>query len=270
MKSLFVFALLLVAVSANIPRGQRVVGGDIAAVGQFPYAVGLITRINILLTGQCSGSLVSANYILTAARCVSGVSSAVAVFAGVRINDATEQGQVRITIDAARFKIHPQYEAEPDIFDVALLHLPLPVPFSERVRPVRLPNLRQIEASFAGQQATFIGWGRFGEGTTNSDVLRFGRAQVITTLACRINLPTNTIDDAHVCTDGANSSPCQGDVGAPLTIVDADGITTQIGVFSFISILGCESGRAAVHTRMSSYLTWIGQNSDVEIRDNFA
>ncbi|XP_050096691.1 collagenase-like [Anopheles aquasalis] len=267
MKSLFVFALLLVAVSANIPRGQRVVGGDLATVGQFPYAVGLITRINILLTGQCSGSLVSANYILTAARCVSGIQNAVAVFAGVRINDPTEQGQVRITVD--RFKIHPQYESEPDIYDVALIELPLPVPFSDRVRPVRLPNLRQVEATFVGQQGTYIGWGRFGEGTANSDALRFGRAQIISTLACRISLPTNTIVDEHVCTDGANSSPCQGDFGAPLTIVDADGITTQIGVFSFISILGCESGRAAVHTRMSSYLTWIGQNSDVEIRDNF-
>lgn len=186
---------------------------------------------------------------------------------GLRINEANEPGAVRITV--TDFIIHPQYEAEPDVFDVALVRLPLPVPFSDNIRPVRLPNLRQVEATFNGQQATVTGWGRFGEGTANSEVLRFGRSQVISTLACRLSLPTNTILDQHVCTDGANSSPCQGDVGAPLTIVDADGITTQIGVFSFISILGCESGRAAVHTRMSSYLTWIGDNSDVEIRDGF-
>uniref|UniRef100_A0A182QV72 Peptidase S1 domain-containing protein n=1 Tax=Anopheles farauti TaxID=69004 RepID=A0A182QV72_9DIPT len=267
MKSLFVFALLLVAAAAYAPRDQRVVGGNVATLGQFPYAVGLITRINILLTGQCAGSLVSANFILTAGRCVSGIQSAVAVLGGLRINDASEPGQVRITV--TDFIVHPEYESQPDIFDVALVRLPLPVPFSDRVRPVRLPNLRQVEATFNGQQATYLGWGRFGEGTTNSEELRFGRAQVISTLACRINLPTNTIVDEHVCTDGADSSPCQGEFGAPLTVVDADGITTQIGVFSFISILGCESGRAAVHTRMSSYLTWIGANSDVEIRDNF-
>ncbi|XP_053674813.1 collagenase-like [Anopheles nili] len=267
MKSLFVFALLLVAVTAFAPRDKRVVGGDLATVGQFPYTVGLITRINILLTGQCAGSLVSANFILTAGRCISGIQSAVAVLGGLRIEDASEPGQLRVTV--TDFIVHPQYEEEPDIFDVGLVRLPLPVPFSDRVRPVRLPNLRQVEATFVGQQATVTGWGRFGEGTTTSQDLRFGRSQVISTLACRINLPTNTILDEHVCTDGANSSPCQGEFGAPLTIVDADGITTQIGVFSFISILGCESGRAAVHTRMSSYLTWIGQNSDVEIRDNF-
>ncbi|KFB47106.1 AGAP006676-PA-like protein [Anopheles sinensis] len=267
MKSLFVFALLLVAVTAYATPDRRVVGGELATVGQFPYTVGLITRINILLTSQCAGSLISENFILTGGRCVSGIQSAVAVFGGLRINDASEPGALRVTV--TDFILHPNYETEPDIFDVALIRTPLPVPLSDRVRPVRLPNRRQVTGSFLNQQATVTGWGRFGQGTANSEELRFARSQVISTLACRLSLPTNTILDEHVCTDGANNSPCQGDFGAPLTIVDVDGVTTQIGVFSFISILGCESGRAAVHTRMSSYLDWIGQNSDVVIRDDF-
>uniref|UniRef100_A0A182YD47 Peptidase S1 domain-containing protein n=1 Tax=Anopheles stephensi TaxID=30069 RepID=A0A182YD47_ANOST len=81
MRSLFVFALLLVAVAAVVPRDQRVVGSELATVGQFPYTVGLITRINLLLTGQCAGSLVSANFILTAARCVAGPAIAPSVLA---------------------------------------------------------------------------------------------------------------------------------------------------------------------------------------------
>lgn len=74
MKSLAVLAVLVAAVSASIIpyRDQRVIGGNTADLGQFPYAVGLITRINILLSGQCSGSLISANFILTSASCVSG------------------------------------------------------------------------------------------------------------------------------------------------------------------------------------------------------
>ncbi|XP_055526964.1 chymotrypsin-like elastase family member 2A [Wyeomyia smithii] len=162
----------------------------------------------------------------------------------------------------------------PYAFDVALVILPIPVTLSVTIFPVRLPNRRQVEATFVGQQATFMGWGRFGDGTTNSDVLRFGRSQVISNLACTVSLITNTILSEHICTEGfdlsaGRGSPCQGDSGAPLTIVDADGITTLIGVFSFHSILGCDSGRAVVFTRMSAYLDWIADNSDVTIRDDF-
>ncbi|XP_001843410.2 collagenase [Culex quinquefasciatus] len=274
MKSLAVLAVLVAAVSASIipDRDQRVIGGNTADLGQFPYAVGLITRINILLSGQCSGSLISANFILTSASCVSGIQSAVAVMGGLAINNPTEPGQVRMTV--TQFVVHSGFEENGEVFDVALARLPSAVSFSDNLRPVRLPNRRQVDNLFTNQQGTFIGWGRFGEGTTNSEVLRFGRSTVISNLACRLSLPTNTILDENICTNGLDSatnqaSPCQGDSGAPLTVTDADGITTQIGVFSFHSILGCDSGRAAVFTRMSAYLDWIAANSDVVIRDDF-
>lgn len=54
-----------------------------------------------------------------------------------------------------------------------------------------------------------------------------------------------------------------------MTIRDADGITTQIGVASFISTLGCTIGIPGGFTRLSQYLEWIGANSDVVIRDGF-
>lgn len=191
---------------------------------------------------------------------------------GLRLQDSSEPGQVRMTI--TQFIVHNGFIEGTDDFDVAFAVLPIPITFTETIRPVRLPNRRQVESTFVGQQGTFMGWGRFGEGTTNSDVLRFGRSQVITNISCRLSLPTNPILDENICTDGFDAAanrgaPCQGDSGAPLTITDADGLTTLIGVFSFHSILGCDSGRATVYTRMSAYLDWIENNSDVVIRDNF-
>ncbi|XP_058457231.1 collagenase-like [Malaya genurostris] len=274
MKFVIVLLVLVATVSAISPAGlnSRITQSDVATLGQFPYAAGLITRINLLLSGQCSGSLLSSRYILTSASCINGIQSAVAVLGGLFINDSTEPGQYRMTV--TEFIVHSGYEEDSENFDVALVVLPSPVTISERIAPVRLPNRRQVEASFERQQGTFMGWGRFGNGTSNSEELRFGRSQVITNLACRISLVTSTILDEHICTagtddDAGNGSPCQGDSGAPLTIVDADGITTQIGVFSFHSTLGCNSGRAAVFTRMSAYLNWIEENSDVVIRDDF-
>ncbi|XP_062540752.1 transmembrane protease serine 9-like [Armigeres subalbatus] len=275
MKSLIAIVLLLVAVATAsvVPqKEERIIGGSIASAGQFPYAVGLITRINVLMSGQCAGSLLSNRFILTSASCVSGIQSAVAVIGGLNINDASEAGQVRQTV--TQFIVHNGYIEGTDDFDVAFAVLPIPISFTDNIRPVRLPNRRQVEATFVGQQGTFMGWGRFGDGTSNSDVLRFGRSQVITNLSCRLSLPTNSILDEHICTEGLDTtagrgSPCQGDSGAPLTVVDADGITTLVGVFSFHSILGCDGGRAAVFTRISAYLDWIQNNSDIVIQDNF-
>uniref|UniRef100_A0A182JLM5 Uncharacterized protein n=1 Tax=Anopheles atroparvus TaxID=41427 RepID=A0A182JLM5_ANOAO len=269
---LWIAAIGLVGVVSGGPveeqRNGRVVGGALAATGQFPYAVGLVTHTtSVIFTGRCAGSLVSANYVLTAASCVQSATSAFAYIGGLRMDDQPEAGRERLLIE--RFVLHSSFVDGGENFDVALGRLPRSVTFSDRIRPIRLPNRRQVQATFAGQLGTVFGWGRFGSGISNSVELRFARAAVLTNLACRVNLPTNTITDAHMCTDGALGGPCPGDNGAPLTIVDADGITTQIGVFSFNSILGCESDRAAVYTRMSSYLDWIGLNSDVVIRDDF-
>ncbi|XP_035790035.1 collagenase-like [Anopheles albimanus] len=265
--SLTILAVDPVASLTVHPTRARVVGGALASAGQFPYAVGLITHSTSIFTGRCAGSLVSANYVLTAASCVQSATSAFAYLGGLRVDDAAEAGRERLLIE--RFILHSSFVEDGENYDVALGQLPRSVTFTDRIRPIRLPNLRQVQATFAGQQGTVFGWGRFGSGISNSPELRFGRAEVLTNLACRLNLPTNTILDAHMCTDGSVSSPCAGDNGAPLTIVDADGITTQIGVFSFNSVLGCEAGRAAVYTRLSAYLEWIGANSDVVIRDNF-
>ncbi|XP_058065999.1 collagenase-like [Anopheles bellator] len=271
-KALLIGAILWIVgcdAVASLPGhpNERVVGGDLATVGQFPYAVGLITHSTSIFTGRCAGSLVSSNYVLTAASCVQSATSAFAYIGGLRMDDQPQQGQERLLIE--RFILHSSFVDGGDSFDVALGQLPRSVASTDRIRPIRLPNMRQVQATFAGQQGTVFGWGRFGSGISNSAELRFGRAEVLTNLACRINLPTNTILDVHMCTDGAASSPCAGDNGAPLTIVDADGITTQIGVFSFNSILGCDAGRAAVYTRLSAYLGWIGENSDVVIREDY-
>ncbi|KAL1401459.1 hypothetical protein pipiens_001951 [Culex pipiens pipiens] len=261
MKSLVltIAACIAVALATPVEKNQRIFNGELAEAGQFPYAVGLIVP-----AGICGGSLVSPNYVLTAAQCIAGIASATVIISSLRIFDVEDPGQIRL--EATQFLVHPGYEIAPGIFDVALIRLPQAV---TSVRPIRLPNLRQVESTFVGQQATIVGWGSMGQGAAQSSYLRFARSPVITTLSCRTGLPTQQITDQHICTNSEQNSPCQGDNGGPLTITDADGITTQIGMFSFNSILGCESNRPAVYTRMSSYLNWIGDNSDVEIRDNF-
>ncbi|XP_053687248.1 collagenase-like [Sabethes cyaneus] len=274
MKFLLVLPFLAALASVNIAfeRNQRIIGSELATSGQFPYAVGIITQINPLFNGRCSGSLLSTSYILTSAACLMGIVSAVAVLGALRINDPTEPETLRVTV--RQFIRHSGYELDGENFDIALIVLPSAITFTDKIQPIRLPNRQKTEDALVGQQGTFVGWGEFGEGNVLSPDLRFGRAPVITNMACTVSLPTRTILDEHICTSGFNdtdsqSSPCRGDSGAPLTVLGEDGIPTQIGLFTFHSSFGCITRLPAVFTRLSSYLDWIEENSDVEVGAGF-
>lgn len=152
-----------------------------------------------------------------------------------------------------------------------MIRLVRPVIFSANINIVRLPNRRQQTVSFENQQAAISGWGATESGIIGVDTvrhLRVGFAQVISQAACRIRFP-NSSSDHTLCIDGTNVNFCVGDFGGPVTVRDADGITTQIGIASFTQVTGCTRGFPGGMTRISFYLEWINQNSDVIIRDDF-
>ena len=194
-----------------------------------------------------------------------GRFSAFAVLGSLKYQDPNEEGQVRILCE--KFVFHDKFQEKPDVYDLAILTLSRPVQFNDRIQPIRLPSWRQAEQSFLGQETTIIGWGRY-KGSSRSPDLRFGKADVIGSAACKLSLPTSYIDPLHICTSGSVSSPCLGDNGGAVTILEADLKPTQLGVYVFGSVLGCEGGRAAVHVKLTSHLKWIEDNSNVKIRDD--
>lgn len=150
-----------------------------------------------------------------------------------------------------------------------MVRLVRPVTFGPTINAVRLPNRRQVTSTFENQQARISGWGT--PGTGEAAPIRFLRVafgQVISQAACRVRFP-NSSSGSTLCIDGTSQNICNGDFGGPMTIQDADAITTQIGIGSFINVFGCTFGFPGGFTRVSFYLEWIGQNSDVVIRDSF-
>lgn len=102
-----------------------------------------------------------------------------------------------------------------------------------------------------------------------SQTLQFARVNIMTNLACRARFPTTDILSEHICADGESGGPCTGDTGGPLSIVEADGITTQVGVISFGLGLTCEAVWPSVYMRTTEFLAWIERNTDGEISENW-
>jgi len=97
--------------------------------------------------------------------------------------------------------------------------------------------------------------------------LRFVDVTVITNAECA-NFYGDYATANTICTDasGGTATTCNGDVGGPLVITEADGEVTEVGIFSFDSSLGCESGYPAGFTRVTQYLNWLETNAGVTIR----
>jgi secreted trypsin-like serine protease len=107
---LFVALLSLVAAvaAAEIGVGGRISGGEVASRNQFPYMVGLFVGLDTTASSVCGGSVVSANFVLTAAHCVFGRTQMIGVFGGTNIMDANQPGQLRLIL--TNFIIHPNYD----------------------------------------------------------------------------------------------------------------------------------------------------------------
>uniref|UniRef100_A0A182PHM0 Peptidase S1 domain-containing protein n=1 Tax=Anopheles epiroticus TaxID=199890 RepID=A0A182PHM0_9DIPT len=240
----------------------RIVGGSIATAGQIPYQVAVLSDLE---SGQalCGGVLLSNNFVLTAGVCVENTSGGVIVLGALNLQNEAEAGQVRVTFTAADVRLHEEFLAVIFRNNIAVIRLSEPVTFSDRIQPVRIPAASDVR-TFAGSLATVSGFGRTSDSSTSfSDVLRYVRNPIMTNADCFATAWGGLIDGQKMCLHYMEArAPCDGDVGGPLTVVDA-GSTLLVGLYSFGSVLGCESDWPAVFVRITFYRQWIVANTDV-------
>jgi secreted trypsin-like serine protease len=219
---------------ANPRLSSRIINGDIAGSRQFPYMAGVLLHFD---TGNsfCGGSLISRKFVLTAANCVHLVPSA-----SILLGASNMFGNIEINVRVERIRVHPEYSVDESLNDIATLEMRQEVTLSETVNLVRLPNRRQVQTTFENQQGLVAGWGRTsGSGTQPipTQFLRTLGSSIITNTSCRLRFPAY-ITASNICTDASTGTPCSGDQGGPLMIVEADGRRTQVGIFSYQFSLG--------------------------------
>lgn len=129
---------------------RRILDGEIADANEYPYMAGVMLHFDTT-NSWCGGSLISRNFVLTAAKCVHIVPSASVLLGASNMHNVGEN------IRVSQIRVHPQFVLDDSINDIATLELSRPADLSSTINLVRLPNRRQVQSTFENQQATILG-----------------------------------------------------------------------------------------------------------------
>ncbi|XP_066986717.1 serine proteinase stubble-like [Macrobrachium rosenbergii] len=235
----------------------RIVGGQTTTVNEFPWQVGLTSTTGT--KPYCGGSIVSNQWIVTAANCVNGVAaSSVNVVVGEHNWATTSESTVTKRILASQIIIHPSYILSSVDNDIALIKLATPITFQpdNKIAPVCLPDAGNL---YENVNAVITGWGTTTFGGIQPNELQKVTVPTLTNTQCRLSYGiaiTANMICAGLLTGGKDT--CQGDAGGPLITPGntAQTFNVMIGVASWG--YGCAlPNYPGVYTRVTNYLSWI-------------
>ncbi|MCB0211676.1 MAG: trypsin-like serine protease [Anaerolineae bacterium] len=249
------------------PIKPQIVGGQVADPGEYPWQVAIIDASSTNpYNGQfCGGSLIDAEWVLTASHCVvsgGSVTSPGSINVVVGINNLTDgptSGSKGQRLAVVQVIPHPNFNETTLDKDVALLHLAAPATLNTTVKTIGVVGPGDSALFEAGDTATITGWGTTSEGGSGSNALREVSVPIVSNATCNSSSSyggqiTSNMLCAGLAAGGKDA--CQGDSGGPLIVPNGSGGWLQAGIVSWGT--GCaRPDLYGVYTRVSQFKSWI-------------
>uniref|UniRef100_A0A3B4AQP6 pancreatic elastase II n=1 Tax=Periophthalmus magnuspinnatus TaxID=409849 RepID=A0A3B4AQP6_9GOBI len=248
------FAILALFVAGAYGCGQstfppvlsRVVGGNDARKHSWPWQVSLqYSAPSGNWYHTCGGTLISDQWVLTAAHCIG--EKKYRVYLG-KHSMRNKQEPDSIAISPSKLFTHPEYDSWKIRNDIALIKLSTPVTFTDV-----LPH---------GQPCYVTGWGHLETIGPMADILQQALLPVVKHEICSTpDWMGGMVTTNNICAGGdGKRGGCKGDSGGPLNCQGKDGSWEVHGVVSFCSSFGCNYHRKpTVFTRVSAYMDWLNR-----------
>jgi len=234
---------------ASAPSGQ-IVNGDDATECAWRW------QASLQKSGRpfCGGTLVTPEWVLTAAHCVSKPDFDV-TFGDYNTSARSSRQQKR---SAAEVYQHPSYTSRPTRWDYALVKLDSPVEINECVGTACLPE----ENIPAGSKCWITGWGTLQAGGSTPQILQEAEVDIISNEDCvtKFGYSGSLIDESMICAQGRSADgkirdACQGDSGGPL-VCESNGKWSVYGATSWGR--GCAGANyPGVWARVSEVNDWV-------------
>ncbi|CAL1683639.1 unnamed protein product [Lasius platythorax] len=245
---LIIFCLTLIGSASCLE--SRIIGGTSTTIDKHPYQVSLHYNGKLV----CGGSIISKQWILTAAHCV--LYKKPALFKVRVASSYHDEGGTLIT-NISLIIPHEWFDEDTYDYDVALIKLPTPLSLGRNAKIVTLatPSIN-IKT---GSNAIVSGWGKSTNGES-SKVLQTLKIPTFDQKACqkiyaRYRIVTPNMLCAGYTTGGKDT--CQGDSGGPLVYN-----SVQIGIVSW-GAQCASAGYPGVYTRISTIRSWITKRANV-------
>ncbi|XP_022788730.1 chymotrypsin-like elastase family member 1 [Stylophora pistillata] len=210
------------------PSRVLVVGGVNAMPNSWPWMISLQRKG----AHHCGGSLISTNWVLTAAHCLfERTPSLYTVVVGA--HSLSGSTPVQETFKVKRLITHPNYTQGTENNDIALLELDRKVTLSLRVNLVCLPQ--KGSRIPPGTRCTITGWGLNSTYGAITDILQQEELPVASHSDCTKRNTETFVDERWMlCAGGLkDSAACKGDSGGPLSCLEGTrwvvrGVTSMV------------------------------------------
>lgn len=180
---------------------------------------------------HCSGSLISQNFIITAARCFWGDLEISRYSVLLGLLDFQING---ILYGINKIKIHDEFSNQSHLHDIALIRLGKKVTTSGSIKNIRLDN----KNTKRGTWALASGWRKGHHDFVTKNMVTVSRKSCFSKQSSKKDLSVEII-----CTRGK----CLEDYGSPLV-----NKKRLIGILSY-----CTKGKFSAYTNVAAHISWI-------------
>uniref|UniRef100_A0A5S6QYT2 limulus clotting factor C n=1 Tax=Trichuris muris TaxID=70415 RepID=A0A5S6QYT2_TRIMR len=250
------------------PNGNRVVGGWEAQAHSLPWTVRLVTFLddNLTMAAHCGGSLIQmkpgngTDMVLSASHCFFDPEnfawfpvSRVYALVGIH-NHRNKNEQSRRVLKAKSLICDRKFAEVKHAEDIALIQLAEMVPYTDKTRPICLPE--KDEELTPGKECFVSGWGVTSETGPGSDVLLMVHVKALENSKCFRQVYRDIVFCAGHLEGGKDA--CEGDSGGPL-FCEVDGKYVQYGIVSQGD--GCaRRNLPGEYTKLSKFIGWLEDN----------